>query len=203
MIADRDPGVPDRQGHLSLTPSQMPPAPASGPVSAGHSPDGLLAGLRNGTYLNGAVFPPMAYAVPGLIPEGLVLNVGAPKIGKSWFVLDCGLAVAAGGTALSAIATGPARPVLYLALEDGHRRLQARCRRLLSAGQAIPAGLEYLIRVEPGQVLASITEWLAEHGPARPLVILDTLGRVMPPALMGETAYSARLPGRLGAQSGR
>jgi hypothetical protein len=31
----------------------------------------------------------------------------------------------------------PKRPVLYLALEDGHRRLQDRCRRLL-AGEKIP-----------------------------------------------------------------
>ena len=90
--------------------------------------DRLLATLRTGAWLDAQVFPPLSYAVPGLIPEGSVLLVGAPKIGKSWLVLTVALA-AGGGMALS-IAV-PKRPVLYLALEDGNRRLQDRCRKLL------------------------------------------------------------------------
>ena len=67
--------------------------------------------------------------MPRIIPEGSSLIVGSPKIGKSWFVLGCGLEVAEGGKALGALSVGQ-RPVLYLALEDGHRRLQERCRIL-------------------------------------------------------------------------
>jgi len=119
------------------------------------TPD-LLAGLRNGAWLDRQEFPPLAYAVPGLVPEGLVLMAGAPKIGKSWKVLAHALAVAAGGATLGTIKVGQARPVLYLALEDGDRRLQDRCRRLLD-GAAIPERLDYLTRVEHGQVVATIT----------------------------------------------
>jgi hypothetical protein len=59
--------------------------------------DRLLATLRDGAWLDAQEFPPLAYAVPGLIPEGSVLLVGAPKIGKSWLVLAVGLAASDGG----------------------------------------------------------------------------------------------------------
>jgi hypothetical protein len=145
----------------------------------------LLAGLRDGAWLDAQSFPPLAYAVPGLIPEGSGLLVGPPKIGKSWFVLTVGLAAAVGGKALS-IAV-PKRPVFYLALEDGDRRLQDRCRMLLR-GDPIPREFQYLIRVE-GPVLDTIAAWLDRQHDVPPLVILDTLGKVMPPAERGETSY--------------
>jgi AAA domain/Transcriptional regulator, AbiEi antitoxin len=149
--------------------------------------DDLLGGLRNGAWLDKQDFPPLRYAVPGVIPEGSTLLVGAPKIGKSWLVLSCALAKAAGGIALNAIRVDAA-PVLYLALEDGDRRMQARCRILLDGGP-IPEAFEYLTRVESGRVIETIAAWLARHPGATPLVILDTLGKVMPPAMAGESAY--------------
>ena len=148
--------------------------------------DQLLASLRTGAWLDAQEFPPLSYAVPGLIPEGSVLLVGAPKIGKSWLVLAVGLAAAAGGKALSI--TVPKRPVLYLALEDGNRRLQDRCRKLLR-GDPIPREFEYLLQPKQGRVIDTITAWLGRDHDLPPLVILDTLGKVMPPALLGESSY--------------
>jgi RecA-family ATPase len=84
--------------------------------------------------------------VPGVIPEGFTLFVGPPKIGKSWFHLSAALGVAAGGAVLGAIRVDP-RPVLYLALEDGDRRLQDRCRQLLE-GDPIPEAFEYIAQLE-------------------------------------------------------
>jgi hypothetical protein len=178
-------------GHrpASEPPSSNGHRPVPAPATEQEDRDAkLLAGLRNGAWLDAQDFPPLAYAVPDLIPEGVVLKVGPPKIGKSWMVLGYGLAVADGGKALGTIAVGPARPVLYLALEDGDRRMQDRCRRLLGP-DPIPARLDYLTHLEPGQVLATIAAWLRRHGGSQPLVILDTLGKVMPPALPGESAY--------------
>jgi hypothetical protein len=152
----------------------------------GDAPDDLLAGLRDGAWLDAQDFPPLAYAVPGLIPEGLVLLVGPPKIGKSWFVLTVDLGAAVGGTALG-IAV-PKRPALYLALEDGDRRQQDRCRKLLR-GDRIPPEFEYLTRVAPDRIIATIESWLDLQQAEPPLVILDTLGKVMPPALPGESNY--------------
>jgi AAA domain/Transcriptional regulator, AbiEi antitoxin len=145
----------------------------------------LLAGLRNGAWLDAQDFPPLRYSVPGIIPEGSVLLVGPPKVGKSWLVLSIALAAAATGNALGLDIDK--RPVLYLALEDGDRRMQDRCRRLL-CGDPIPQAFEYLTRVEHGRILDTVAAWLDLHGdPA--LGILDTLGKVMPPALNGESAY--------------
>jgi DnaB-like helicase N terminal domain/AAA domain len=156
---------------------------------AGSSQAGLLAAIRNGSWLDEQDFPELQYAVPGLIPEGSTLLVGAPKIGKSWLVLGFAIAIASGGMALSAIKTGPPRPVLYLALEDGDRRMQDRCRQLLGPGEMIPPGLEYLTRVEPGQVVATVARWLTLHLGEHSFVIIDTLGKVMPLALQGESSY--------------
>jgi hypothetical protein len=148
--------------------------------------DKLLATLRDGAWLDAQVFPPLAYSVPGLIPEGSVLLVGAPKIGKSWLALSIALAAADGGKALGLDV--PKRPVLYAALEDGDRRLQDRCRRLLADGP-IPPEFQYLTRVEPGRIADTIATWIHWHQEPPPLVVLDTLGKVLPPALQNETTY--------------
>jgi RecA-family ATPase len=90
--------------------------------------DDVLAGMFNGAWLDTQEFPPLEYAVPGIIPEGFGLLVSPPKAGKSWLVCGIGLACATGGLALGRIHVEK-RPVLYLALEDGQRRLQSRCRQ--------------------------------------------------------------------------
>lgn len=145
----------------------------------------LLGRVRDGAWLDAQVFPPMEWIVPGLVAEGFGLVVGPPKLGKSWFVLGLGLAAACGGRALGKIALDP-RPVLYAALEDGDRRMQDRARQLM-IGEPIPAAFEYFTAATPAEILPIIAEWLDAHPEG--LVLLDTLGRVMPQALPGESAY--------------
>src|SRR5690625_5149651 len=150
----------------------------------------LLAGLKTGDWLNRAEFQPLAWHVPGLIPEGVTMLAGAPKAGKSWMSLDIALAVASGGDALGKIPVGDPRPVLLLALEDGDRRLQARARELLTDAAPIPSRLQYMTRIEPGMVLETIAAWIETLDPDdKPLIILDTLGKAMPRAAFGETQY--------------
>ena len=74
--------------------------------------------------------PPVRWTIPEILPEGLTLLAGKPKLGKSWLALSVALSIAAGGVALGTqpVAKGD---VLYLALEDNARRLQSRARRLL------------------------------------------------------------------------
>ncbi len=158
----------------------------------------LLSKLRTGDWLNNQVFPPLSWVVTGLVPEGMTVLAGSPKIGKSWASLDLALALASGGLALGCIPVGEPRPVLLLALEDGDRRLQERCRQLLE-GRPIPPLLHYMTAIEPGMAVPTIEEWLTEHGHTRPLIVLDTLGKVMPPTAPGESAYQRdyRIAGRL------
>jgi hypothetical protein len=153
----------------------------------------LLGGIRDGEWLGRQDFPALRYAVPGIVPEGLTVLAGAPKVGKSWMVLDWLLAVAADdGRALGAITMPGAHDVLYLALEDGDRRMQDRCRRLLSSqwrpDEPIPPRFQYLTTVTPGLLIATIAAWLEIYQSG--LVVVDTLGRALPPAANGETPYS-------------
>jgi hypothetical protein len=125
-------------------------------------------------------FPAVQYVVPGIIPEGMTLLVAAPKIGKSWMVLGLGVELARGGLAFGVVPTGKPRPVLYLALEDGPRRLQDRLLRLNP--DSISANLEFITQVPQGEVLSTIREFMNQYVGHDPVVILDTLGKVMPPA---------------------
>lgn len=80
-------------------------------------------------------WPEPTWAVPNLLPVGLTILAGRPKIGKSWLALQIALAVASGGMALGEhVERGP---VLYLALEDTERRLKDRMQK-----QGWPLGLQ-------------------------------------------------------------
>lgn len=148
----------------------------------------LLANLKDATWLNGEKFPDVNYAVPGILPEGFAILAGPPKGGKSWMVLDWVLAAARGHRALGAIYVMQ-RPVLYLALEDSHRRLQSRSREIL--GDAPIPAFHYLLVTEPGRVIETIKEWMDTYGRGvPPLVVLDTLGKAIDHASSGESAYA-------------
>jgi replicative DNA helicase len=87
------------------------------------------AGIKSAAELLNTQYPDIRWIVPGLIGEGLTLINGAPKIGKSWFVLNMAIAAASGGRFLGelpATKTG----TLYLALEDTERRIHSRLKRL-------------------------------------------------------------------------
>jgi hypothetical protein len=135
-------------------------------------------------------FPEPKWAVPGIIPEGATLLVGAPKTGKSWLALGLAVAVATGGKALGAIEVEPG-PVLYLALEDTPRRLQDRLSKVLAKGAA-PPNLRFAVTWPPltagGEVL--LDEWLTLN-PAARLVIIDVLAKVRPPLAGALSAYEA------------
>lgn len=148
----------------------------------------LLDLIKSGEWLDEQIFPELKWAVPNLVPEGFGILTGAPKIGKSWAALSVGLAVSTGGKVFDHIEVGDARPVLYLALEDGNRRLQARARHLLS-GEPIPSKLHFVTDLQTAPATELMATWLEDHGPRNPLVMLDTLGKVMPPAGPGESEY--------------
>ena len=149
----------------------------------------LLADLHTGEWLQEQEFPPLQWMVQGIIPEGLSLLVGSPKAGKSWLIYDTLMAIAEGSTALGCIPVKQ-RPTLYLALEDGDRRLQGRARYL--GRDPIPPEFQYLTRVVPGTIVPTIEQWLDRLGnfTQPPIVAIDTLGKVMPPARGSESAFA-------------
>lgn len=152
-------------------------------------------------------YPPVEFVVPGLVPEGLTLLVASPKIGKSWFVLGLAIACVTGGHALGVIKVQQ-RPVLYLALEDGQRRLKSRLNKLgVTEPAAETCELRFLVDLTGTSVEGVMTAFLMEHGNRKPLVIVDTLGRARG-AYSGNDAYGkdyndmARLKGFVDAYPG-
>jgi hypothetical protein len=128
--------------------------------------------------LQARTFPPLKFILPGLVPEGATLLVSRPKVGKSWFVLDIAIAIAAGRFTLGELkpSTGD---VLYLALEDGPRRLQRRITNLLptfsgSWPERLTIATEWP-RADQGG-LDAIEGWLRAAKSPR-LVAVDTLAQ--------------------------
>ena len=129
----------------------------------------------NAQSLRVKVFEPIKWVVPGLIPPGLSILGGGPKIGKSFFALQTALAISIGGYALGKIPVVQG-DVLYLALEDNERRLQER----IDYSNAINEGddisrltLAYTVPRQHDGGLRFIEWWIQQQTEPR-LVIIDT-----------------------------
>ncbi|MCI0461958.1 MAG: helicase RepA family protein [Gemmataceae bacterium] len=125
--------------------------------------------------------PEPRWAVEGILPEGLCVLAGKPKLGKSWLALNLALAVAEGGVVLGQVPVEPGR-VLYLALEDTKRRLKGRLGKLLARTEAAAPGALTMARTWPrqdGGGWLALEDWLDRHPETR-LVIIDTWPKFRP-----------------------
>jgi hypothetical protein len=135
-----------------------------------------------------STFRPVTWTVRGLLPEGLTLLAGKPKMGKSWLALELAVAVATGGVALGQIPIVPGE-VFYLALEDNERRLHRRLAQVVGevpALRSLSLATDWARLDQGGE--EHIADWLRQH-PAARLVIVDTLAKVRPPALQRGPLY--------------
>lgn len=138
-------------------------------------------------------FPPVVYVIPGVITEGLTILGGRPKLGKSWLALGVCIAVATGGAYLGAECERG--DVLYLALEDNQRRLQARLKTLLPPLKSLWPDLSRLEldpeapKIDAG-LIQRLDAWrLAAENPR--LVVIDTLAMVRPAKKRTQDSYEA------------
>jgi RecA-family ATPase len=125
-------------------------------------------------------WPEPIWAIPGILPVGLSILAGVPKVGKSWLALQIAQAVAAGGVVLGKKVDKGS--VLYLALEDSPRMLQNRMQK-----QSWPVGLDvdFITNGEfdrfigdlRGIGMRRLTNLIEQRGYR--LVVVDTLSRVL------------------------
>ncbi len=131
-------------------------------------------------HLQTETLPPLEWIVEKLIMVGATLLIGHSKLGKSFWSLGIAVAVATGGRALGALSVTPG-DVLYIALEDGKRRVKRRLHGLLEGETVWPANL-FIVHEWPTLDAAgrtSLDTYLAAH-PGIRLVILDTWNGLRP-----------------------
>lgn len=116
-------------------------------------------------------FPPMEFVVENLIPKGLHILAGSPKIGKSWLSMWLALMVAKGENVWGNSVTQGT--TLYLCFEDPNVRVQSR---LMELTEDAPNNVHFCTEVSTFQtgLLEQIKNFKVEH-PSTNLVIVDTL----------------------------
>ena len=123
--------------------------------------------------LAATIFPDPKWAVPGILPVGLCILAGRPKVGKSWLALQIAHAVGTGGRVLDQ--TVERGRVLFLALEDNPRRLKERTTK-----QGIPGTADVVFRTDFKLHDGGLADLITEiAGGGYSLVVLDTLTRAL------------------------
>ena len=134
-------------------------------------------------------FPKTKWVVDDLLPEGLTILAGAPKIGKSFFCLNLALAVSQAGTFLSGYKVSKPKSVLYFALDNDPQRLIQSRLKMIQPDVSLPENVQ-LCRHFPIQMsddgLDTWRETIESH--KAELVIIDTIHHVLPQNNNG-TAY--------------
>lgn len=121
------------------------------------------------------VYPSRPPIIDGLLYAGTYLFVGAPKVGKSFLMTQIGYHVSTGLELWGYPVHQGA--VLYLALEDDHRRLQNRLFRMFGTESA--DNLYFSIYAKQlGAGLEEQLKWFVREHPDTRLIIIDTLQKV-------------------------
>ena len=130
---------------------------------------------------------PLKFIVNGLLPQGIHVLAGSPKIGKSWLSLWICLQVAKGEKVWEFETLKS--EVLYLCLEDSFARIQ---NRLFEITDEAPPTLHFAIMSDAiGSGLEmQIEDFLKEH-PRTRLIVIDTLQKVRKSVSANVNPYAA------------
>ena len=135
-----------------------------------------LAVIDSETLMN-SEFRERRFCVETLLPQGLCMLAGAPKIGKSWMALDLALHVAK-GEALWGLKVHPGT-VLYLCLEDGNGRIHDRLNAITDEG-AGNLFLSFEADSLNDGLIPQLMNFKKEH-PDLALIIIDTFQIIRKP----------------------
>ena len=127
------------------------------------------------TELYDTLYPPRSPVVDGFLYGGTYLFVGAPKVGKSFFMGQLAYHIAMG----IPLWDYPVRKgtVLYLALEDDYARLQRRLSQMFGVESADNLYFATQAKTLKEGLDGELEEFVKQHKDAR-LIIIDTLQKV-------------------------
>ena len=118
--------------------------------------------------------PKRRYVVAELMPEGLMLLFGPPKVGKSFLVLNLCISVAKGEPFLGY--PTEKGEVLYFCFEDDEERLQKRLHNMADDGFPGLFFSNEIVRLEDG-LINKMGTFLSEH-PNLKMIVIDTLSHI-------------------------
>ena len=125
------------------------------------------------------IIPPPRPIVEDLLHEGMLLFGGKSKRGKSWLMLDLALSVATGTRVWGHFTVPEPQPVLYVALEDGRRRIQQRLHDI-RPGARTNGNLQllYTFPLLSDGGMEKLRGYIVSH--RYRLIIIDVLARIEP-----------------------
>jgi len=138
-------------------------------------------------------FPPLVFAVEGILPQGVAILGAPPKAAKSFLALDMAVGVATGGVCLSHLPC-TLGDVLYVGLEDSERRLKDRIALLMENHVPDLSRIEFQSIDSEWQVGTQGRAWMEEWAEAAEsprLIVIDTLGKAEPELSATKDSYRA------------
>jgi len=162
-------GADGEQSHNTKTNAIIP----SQPLNINHQKGNL--NTISMTELYDTAYPPKAVIIDNLLYAGTYLFVGAPKIGKSFFMAQLSYHIAMGTPLWNyPIHQGE---VLYLALEDDYARIQKRLYKMFGTEDTEHLHFATQARTLGGGLHDQLNEFVREH-PSTKLIVVDTLQKV-------------------------
>ena len=125
----------------------------------------------------GMVFSPKEWIIKGILRSGLYILAGAPKVGKSFLVGQIAYHVSTGRPLWGYPVHRS--PVLYMALEDDHQRLQERMFRMFG----LESTKDLYFSISAKNLREGLEEQIAgfvKDHPGTRLIIIDTLKKIRP-----------------------
>ena len=141
--------------------------------------------------LAGMEIEPVKWFIPQVLPSGLTILAGPPKIGKSFFCWNMALAIATGGVAFSSTTLEQSYNVTYLSLEDPPALLKDRLELILPEPEEKPNNLHIIHDLHQKKLNAVGLKMLEAHldETASELLIVDTWKHVAPQINSKGTSY--------------
>lgn len=156
---------------------------SNGPQTKGSITENVVSSKRRSGQLDtismaelyDTTYPPKAVLIHNLLYAGTYLFVGAPKVGKSFFMAQLSHHIATGRTLWQfPVNQGE---VLYLALEDDRARIQKRLYTMFGTESTAHLHFATQSMTLNGGLCQQLEDFVVEHTSTR-LIIVDTLQKV-------------------------
>lgn len=127
--------------------------------------------------LSNTTLPPSKWIVKDILPQGLILFIGKPKVGKSWLTQALSLQIATGAPVFGHFPSNRG-DVCNLALEDTDQRFQSRMFKLMGGFGEGPNNAYYSNRwPRVPEAIPHLSAW-AESCEQPRLLVIDTLAKI-------------------------